>query len=56
MLGWRRGTDPVAGGDLFGEGVRDVLENLWDGPRDRDDRGEMSVVARQFAREVLRRG
>ncbi|MDZ8274800.1 plasmid pRiA4b ORF-3 family protein [Microbacterium aquimaris] len=55
-LGWRRGSSPVDEGDLYDEGVRQVLENLWDGPRARDDRGEMSAAARQFAREVLRRG
>ena len=55
-LGWRRGDGPVEASELYEEGVRTVLENLWDGPRERADRGEMSDVARQFAREVLRRG
>ncbi|MDZ8170768.1 hypothetical protein [Microbacterium xanthum] len=54
--GWRRGSGPVDAGDLYGEGVPQVLEHLWDGPRAANDRGDMSAVARQFAREVLRRG
>ena len=56
VLGWRRGDGPVEASDLYEESVRTVLENLWDGPRDLSDRGEMSDVARQFARDVLRRG
>lgn len=55
-LGWRRGDGPVEASDLYEEGLRTVLENLWDGPRDLSDRGQMSDVARQFARDVLRRG
>ncbi|MDX2377878.1 plasmid pRiA4b ORF-3 family protein [Microbacterium sp. LRZ72] len=54
-LGWRRGDGEVRGHDLYEETLRVVLENLWDGPRDRADRGDMSAAARLFAREVLRR-
>lgn len=53
-LGWRHGVDPIRGTQLYSEPVLDVLENLWVGPRALDDRGEMSAVARTFARDVLR--
>lgn len=53
-LGWRVEGEPVQGRDLYALPIRVVLENLWDGVRDRADEGEMSDTARRFAREVLR--
>ena len=54
ILGWRLERDPLRGRDLYQLPMRTVLENLWDGVRDRSDKGEMSETARRFAREVLR--
>ncbi|MEV8273370.1 plasmid pRiA4b ORF-3 family protein [Microbacterium sp. NPDC077184] len=53
-LGWRRERQPLRGSDFYSLPIRTVLENLWDGPRERSDKGEMSATARRFAREVLR--